>query len=280
MNTSLRLALTTFCLSAALTAQSNLQYPETRTVDHVDTYHGTKVSDPYRWLEDDTSAETAKWVEAQNKVTFAYLEQIPFRKQLFARLQKLYDYAKYSSPSRKGDYYFFSKNDGLQNQSVLYIQKGIEGKPEVLLDPNTWSTDGTVRLDAFAPSKDAKLAVYGISRSGSDWQEYNVLDLDDPQAARRQDRVGQGVGCRVARQRLLLQPLPAAGEGQGALVGEREPPGLLPPHRHAAVAGRAGVRGSRRTRSGSTRSRRPRTSASPFSTCPIAARASRATPSS
>ena len=177
MKTHLRVGIATLFLSAALTAQTTLQYPETRTVDHVDTYHGTKVPDPYRWLEDDTSADTAKWVEAQNKVTFGYLEQIPFRKQLFARLQKLYDYAKYSSPSRKGDYYFFSKNDGLQNQSVLYIQKGIEGKPEVLLDPNTWSADGTVRLGAFAPSKDAKLAVYGVSRSGSDWQEYNVLDL-------------------------------------------------------------------------------------------------------
>ena len=177
MKLLLRVSLALYVLSAALAAQSSLQYPETRMVDHIDTYHGTEVPDPYRWLEDDTSAETAKWVEAQNKVTFAYLEQIPFRKQLFARLQKLYDYAKYSSPSRKGDYYFFSKNDGLQNQSVLYIQKGIDGKPEVLLDPNTWSSDGTVRLGAFAPSKDARLAVYGVSRSGSDWQEYNVLDL-------------------------------------------------------------------------------------------------------
>src|SRR5687767_10743818 len=135
-----------------------LTYPETRTVDHVDTYHGTKVPDPYRWLEDDTSAETAKWVEAQNKVTFAYLERIPFRKQLLKRLNDLYNYAKYSAPSRKGDYFFFRKNDGLQNQSVLYIQKGIEGTAEVLIDPNTWSPDGTVRLTGFAPSKDAKLA--------------------------------------------------------------------------------------------------------------------------
>jgi prolyl oligopeptidase len=164
-------------MTAALSAQSGFQYPDTRTVDHVDTYHGTKVPDPYRWLEDDTSADTAKWVEAQNKVTFAYLEKIPFRAQLTERLKRLYDYARYSAPSRKGDYFFFRKNDGLQNQSVLYIQKGIDGKPEVLLDPNTWSPDGTVLLNAFAPSKDAKLAVYGISRSGSDWQEYNVLDL-------------------------------------------------------------------------------------------------------
>jgi prolyl oligopeptidase len=174
---TLRISLVTMFISAALTAQSGLQYPETRKVDHVDTYHGTQVPDPYRWLEDDNSPETAAWVADQNKVTFAYLEKIPFRAQLNKRLNDLYNYAKYSAPSRKGDYFFFRKNDGLQNQSVLYIQKGIEGKPEVLLDPNTWSEDGTVLLNAFAPSKDAKLAVYGISRSGSDWQEYNILDL-------------------------------------------------------------------------------------------------------
>jgi prolyl oligopeptidase len=177
MTTHLRVGIAILTMSAALSAQSGFQYPDTRTVDHVDTYHGVKVPDPYRWLEDDTSADTARWVEAQNKVTFGYLEKIPFRAQLTDRLKQLYNYAKYSAPSRKGDYFFFRKNDGLQNQSVLYVQKGIEGKPEVLLDPNTWSSDGTVLLNAFAPSKDAKLAVYGISRSGSDWQEYNVLDL-------------------------------------------------------------------------------------------------------
>jgi prolyl oligopeptidase len=177
MTTHLRVGIAILTMSGALSAQSGFQYPETRTVDHVDTYHGVKVLDPYRWLEDDTSADTAKWVEAQNKVTFGYLDKIPFRAQLTDRLKQLYNYAKYSAPSRKGDSFFFRKNDGLQNQSVLYIQKGIEGKPEVLLDPNTWSPDGTVLLNAFAPSKDAKLAVYGISRSGSDWQEYNVLDL-------------------------------------------------------------------------------------------------------
>jgi prolyl oligopeptidase len=172
-----QVAVVVLLTSATLAGQSGLQYHETRTVDHVDVYHGVKVPDPYRWLEDDTSAETAAWVAAQNKVTFAYLDQIPFRAEMKARLQKLFDYAKYSSPSRKGDYYFFSKNSGLQNQSVLYIQKGLEGAPEVLLDPNTWSKEGTVRLGVFSPSKDAKLAAYGISRSGSDWQEYNVLDL-------------------------------------------------------------------------------------------------------
>ena len=162
--------------SGAVAAQG-LSYPSTKSVDHVDAYHGVKVADPYRWLEDDTSADTAAWVEAQNKVTFAYLDKIPYRAALTTRLKSLYDYAKFGSPSRKGDYYFFSKNDGLQNQSVLYIQKGLNGTPEVLIDPNTWSVDGTVRLAGFAPSKDARLAVYGVSRSGSDWQEYNVMDL-------------------------------------------------------------------------------------------------------
>ena len=168
--------LVMLALSATLGAQG-LQYPTTKTVDHVDTYHGVAIPDPYRWLEDDTSAETAAWVEAQNKVTFAYLDKIPYRAQLTKRLNALYNYAKYSSPSRKGENYFFSKNDGLQNQSVLYIQKGLTGTPEVLIDPNTWSEDGTFRLMGYAASKDGKLLTYGVSRSGSDWQEYRVLDL-------------------------------------------------------------------------------------------------------
>ncbi|HQR33052.1 MAG TPA: prolyl oligopeptidase family serine peptidase [Blastocatellia bacterium] len=148
----------------------------TRKVDHVDTYHGTKVADPYRWLEDDNSAETAKWVEAQNKVTFGYLEKIPYRAKIKERLEQLYNYPKYNAPFRRGELYFFYKNDGLQNQSVLYVQKGLNGTPEVLLDPNKWSPDGTVRL-SFIPSKDAKYAVVGVSKSGSDWQEYQVMEI-------------------------------------------------------------------------------------------------------
>ena len=162
--------------SAAVLAQQ-FQYPKTRKIDHVDTYHGVSVPDPYRWLEDDTSAETAAWVEAQNKVTFAYLEKIPFRKALLDRILALNNYEKVSAPSRKGPYVFFSKNDGLQNQSVLYYQEGMKGNPRVLIDANTWSKDGTVRMGTFAPSKDAKYAVYGISKSGSDWQEYKVMEL-------------------------------------------------------------------------------------------------------
>ena len=162
--------------SATLIAQA-IQYPTTRKVDHVDTYHGTSVPDPYRWLEDDNSADTAAWVEAQNKVTFGYLERIPYRKALTERVIRLNDYEKFSAPSHKGPYFFFSRNEGLQNQSVLYIQKGLDGTPEVLIDPNTWSADGTARLTTFAPSKEATYAVYGVSLSGSDWQELKVMEL-------------------------------------------------------------------------------------------------------
>jgi len=156
-------------------AQS-LAYPVTRKVDQVDVYHGTKVADPYRWLEDDNSPATAAWVEAENKVTFPYLEAIPYRIQMQKRVKQVSDYAKYSSPSRKGPYYFFFKNEGLQDQSVLYIQKGLDGTPEVLLDPNKWE-GGTTRLGAFAPSADARYAVYGMQPNGADWQIYKVMEL-------------------------------------------------------------------------------------------------------
>jgi prolyl oligopeptidase len=154
-----------------------MQYPKTRKVDQVDDYHGTKVADPYRWLEDDNSQETAKWVEEENKVTFGYLEKIPYRAKIKDRLTQLFNYPKIGAPFRKGDLYFFAKNDGLQNQSVLYVQKGLDGKPEVLIDPNKWSEDGTARLSAFALSKDGKYAAYGVSLSGSDWQEYRVMEV-------------------------------------------------------------------------------------------------------
>lgn len=169
-----------FCCALALltigVGAQKTEYPTTRKVDHVDTYHGTTVPDPYRWLEDDNSAETAKWVEEQNKVTYAYLNTIPYRAKIKERLEQLYNYPKIGAPFRKGELYFFYKNDGLQNQSVLYVQKGLNGTPEVLLDPNKWSPDGTVRL-SFIPSKDAKYAVIGISKSGSDWQEYQVMEV-------------------------------------------------------------------------------------------------------
>jgi len=166
--------------SAKISASSSdprLSYPVTKKIEHVDNYHGTIVADPYRWLEEDNSPEREAWVEAQNKVTFGYLEKIPFRGQLAARLEKLFNYPKYSAPARRGEYFFFTKNDGLQNQSVWYVQKGLDGTPEVLIDPNKFSADGTSRLGTFSLSKDGKMAVYGISKGGSDWQEYFVMDV-------------------------------------------------------------------------------------------------------
>lgn len=177
---SLRFALplltSGFLLSTSLFAQQ-WNYPVTHKGDQVDDYHGTKVADPYRWLEDDNSPETAKWVEAENKVTFAYLEKIPYRGQVKARLEQLYNYPKYTAPFRKGDHIFFTKNDGLQNQSVVYVQNGLDGQPEVLLDPNKFSADGTSRLGIFSVSKDGRYAAYGVSVGGSDWQEAHVMEV-------------------------------------------------------------------------------------------------------
>ena len=154
-----------------------LKYPQTRKTDQVDDYHGVKVADPYRWLEDDKSAETAAWVEAQNKVTFGYLNKIAFRPQLAQRVKQLYNYPKYGAPSRKGENFIFSKNDGLQNQSVIYIQKGLDGTPEVLLDPNKFSTDGTARLGTLEISKDGRYCAYTISSGGSDWNTGAVMEV-------------------------------------------------------------------------------------------------------
>jgi prolyl oligopeptidase len=155
-----------------------IKYPETKKVEVIEDYFGTQVADPYRWLEDNDSAEVAAWVEAQNKVTFAYLDQIPYRSKLKDRLTKLFNYPKFSSPQRRGDQFISSKNDGLQNQSVWYIQKGLAGTPEVLLDPNKFSTDGTSRLGAGPTwSASGKYAIYGISQGGSDWNDLYVLDV-------------------------------------------------------------------------------------------------------
>ncbi|HSU28274.1 MAG TPA: hypothetical protein VLJ68_07830, partial [Chitinophagaceae bacterium] len=156
---------------------AQLQYPVAKKGDTVDTYFGTKVPDPYRWLEDDNSEETKAWVKEQNKVTFDYLEKIPYRAQWLQRMEELNNYPKYSSPARTGEYFYYSKNDGLQNQSVIYRQKGLNGAPELVLDPNKFSTDGTTSLAMFARSKDGKYAVVGKSIGGSDWRTFFVMDL-------------------------------------------------------------------------------------------------------
>jgi len=158
-------------------------YPATRKGDVIDDYHGTKVADPYRWLEDVDAPETHSWVEAENRVTFAYLEQIPERERIRRRLTELWDYPKFGAPFKKGGRYFFFKNSGLQNQSVLYTQSALTAEPAVLLDPNTLSSDGTVALSILAFAEDGRTMVYGTSGSGSDWQEFRVRDV-----ATRQDR--------------------------------------------------------------------------------------------
>jgi prolyl oligopeptidase len=153
-------------------------YPQTAKGDVADDYFGTEVADPYRWLEDDNSPETAVWVKAENEVTEDYLSQIPFRDRIRERLTDIWNYPRYSTPFKKGDYDYFFKNDGLQNQAVLYRQKGSDGTPETFLDPNTLSTDGTVALGGVYFSNDNKYMAYAISRAGSDWTEFNVMDAE------------------------------------------------------------------------------------------------------
>ena len=161
-----------------MSAEVKLNYPDSRKGEQVDNYHGTEVADPYRWLENPDSEETKTWVEAQNKVTFNYLEQIPARDDIKKRLTKLWDYEKYGVPFQEGDRYFYSKNDGLQNQSVLYTLKNLDDKPTVLLDPNKLSEDGTVALSGISISEDGKYLAYGISIAGSDWQEWKVRNIE------------------------------------------------------------------------------------------------------
>ncbi len=155
-----------------------LRYPATAKVDQVDDYFGTRVADPYRWLEDDNSAATKAWVAAENKVTFGYLDRIPFRAAVRERIRALADYPKYSAPFQKNGKVFFYKNDGLQNQPALYVQTGQGGKPELLLDPNTFSADGTVRLSSFTLSKDGRYAAYEQTAiPGSDWHDIHVMEM-------------------------------------------------------------------------------------------------------
>jgi prolyl oligopeptidase len=158
--------------------QAAVTYPVTQKGDVVDDYFGTKVPEPYRWLEDDNSEATAKWVEAENAVTFGYLGKIPFREKIRARLTEIYNYPRYSAPFRIGAYYFFMKNDGLQNQSVIYIQKGLDGEPKVFLDPNALSPDGTTRAFLSGFSNDDRYAAYSRSDAGSDWTEIRVMEVE------------------------------------------------------------------------------------------------------
>ena len=155
--------------------QNKIQYPESKKGETVDVYFDTKVNDPYRWLEDDKSAETGAWVKAENEVTYGYLDKIPFREELKKRMEKLWNYEKISAPFVEGKFTYYSKNNGLQNQSVIY-RKGKDGKEEVFLDPNTFSKDGTTSLGGLNFSKDGNKAAYAISEGGSDWRKVIIID--------------------------------------------------------------------------------------------------------
>lgn len=168
------------CGIAQHTSPNNnkMAYPKTNKIDIADTYFGNTINDPYRWLEDDRSAETKAWVEAENKVTQNYLNRIPFRPAIKSRLETLWNYEKYTAPFKEGDYTYFYKNDGLQNQYVLYRQKD-KTKPEVFLDPNTFSKDATTSLAGIEFTKDGSMAAYQISEGGSDWRKVIILNTND-----------------------------------------------------------------------------------------------------
>src|SRR5690606_36150740 len=152
-----------------------LEYPDTRRGDQVDVYHGERVADPYRWLETD-SAETRRWIETQNALAQPWLEAIPAREKIKQRLTELWNYERYGVPVKRGGRYFYLRNDGLQNQSVLYVADALDASPRVLLDPNTLSEDGTIALGEFAPSPDGKLLAYSLSDGGTDWRTWRVRE--------------------------------------------------------------------------------------------------------
>ena len=162
-----------------LAADTSLTYPMTKRTDHSDVLHGIKVPDPYRWLEDDVrkSADVKAWVEAENKVTEAYLKTIPERAGIHKRLTDLWNYAKFSAPVKLGGHYFYTRNDGLQNQAVLFVQDSLDTPGRVLLDPNKWKADGTAALAHWSVSDDGKYLSYARSEAGSDWMTWYVLEI-------------------------------------------------------------------------------------------------------
>ena len=174
-------------------------------MDQVDDYHGTKVADPYRWLEEDcrSSQRVEDWIVAQNEVTSAYLQALPQREKIRSRLTELWDYEKFGSPFKAGGRYYYMHNTGLQNQFVLFTMDSLDAEPRVLLDPNTWSEDGTVALQGMAFSDDGKHLAYGVQDGGSDWRKWQFMEIESGKHTRRRTEVGQvlrvSTGPRMAR---------------------------------------------------------------------------------
>ncbi len=169
-------AIISMCINSTVSF-SQIKYPDTKKIRHSDRYFGVDVKDDYQWMEDQQHPDLKDWIKAQNEVTQDYLSNIPYREKIKQRLTELVDFPKYSAPFKQGEFYYFYKNDGLQNHSVLYRQKDLDSEPEVFIDPNTFSEDGTVSLQNLSFSKDNKYCVYGISRAGSDWREFFVMDV-------------------------------------------------------------------------------------------------------
>ena len=221
----LRLLLASAALALVPTAPAlaqRISYPATAKVDHVDRYPGGTIADPYRWLEDDTASAVKAWVEAQNKVTFAHLDAIPFRAALKSRLTTLLDYPREGLPVRRGKWVFVSRNSGLQNQSVWFVQEGLAGEPKVYIDPNVLSPDGTTRVSGPIINKDATLAAHTVSQSGSDWQEIQVRQL--PSGALLSDRIRWVKVSQVAwwRNGFFYSRYPAPSDTTKALSTKNE----------------------------------------------------------
>lgn len=171
------LGTTVLFISCARTKYA-IVYPQTHRTNHVDYYHGVAVSDPYRWLEDIESPQVKKWIQEQNKITFEFLSKIPEREKIKQRMTQLWNYERFGVPFKKGGRYFYSRNDGLQNQNVIYTVEKLDGQPRVLIDPNLFSKDGRVALSGLSITEDGKFAAYGIATAGSDWQEWRVRNVD------------------------------------------------------------------------------------------------------
>lgn len=172
-----RIVLVLAAAAAPVMAQS-ISYPEARRGDVAEEMHGVQVADPYRWLEDESSAETQAWIAAQNELTFTWLADVPERDRIAARIRELWDYERYTTPFKEGGRYFWERNDGLQNQNVLYWAPSLDAEPRVLIDPNTFSGDGTVALATYSVSPDGRLIAYAVSDGGSDWKIWRVMEID------------------------------------------------------------------------------------------------------
>lgn len=199
-----------------------VQYPETRKTDHTDQYHGTTVADPYRWLENLDSPETKAWVTAENKATFGYLDQIPFRGKIRERLTEIWNYERYGVPQQEGNYLYFSKNDGLQNQAVLYVQPVAGGEAQVLLDPNKLSADGTTALAGTYFSPDHRYLAYATSGGGSDWHKIQVMDLKTRQTLPDEINWVKVSGAAWAKAGFYYSRYDAPKVGENQLAGKNE----------------------------------------------------------